>query len=161
MNKIVRKDKRFKQELQPILTSINPKLICRKGKVYAADTRQIYRKINKANIFYNPKQEKARSIGFQKRWLREEMGFDLEKENINWNMFALFHEVGHIMTDNQWLNQRKRINKNRKSVIEDKNKSYEGYCDYFNLEDEKMASEWSINYIRKNKDVINKLQKLL
>lgn len=77
--------------------------------------------------------------------------------------FSLFHEIGHSQTDAWW--SEKELNNYSKEVAKCDGRTYEGNQRYFNIPQEKVATDWAIEYIiankRKVKILMNKINKIL
>ena len=77
--------------------------------------------------------------------------------------FSLFHEIGHSQTDAWWTE--KELNKYPKEVAKCNGNTYEGNQRYFEIPQEKVATDWAIEYIiankKKVKTLMNKINKIL
>jgi hypothetical protein len=83
-------------------------------------------------------------------------GFNYEDYGIHYETFVILHEIGHLQTVpthkgfERYTRLEKKINK---SKMED----YEKLIAYFNLEVEKNADKWAIEFIRKFPIIIQDL----
>lgn len=77
--------------------------------------------------------------------------------------FSLFHEIGHSQTDAWWSDT--ELKKYVEEVAKCNGDTYEGNQRYFEIPQEKVATDWAIEYIiankRKVKTLMNKINKIL
>jgi len=81
---------------------------------------------------------------------------------IEYQTFALFHEIGHIMTFNPKKEKKyqKQVNKIKKRIEKNDNiMTIKDLTDYFVLENERLADLWAYDFISENLKVVESFQK--
>lgn len=95
-----------------------------------------------------------------KSYLKKELGL---KYNCNDFIISILHEVGHYFTDNTLTyNQAKYCDKIKEELDSRQDElTIEDFILYFNLIDERKASQWAVDYINNHKKEIKDFTKRL
>ena len=94
-------------------------------------------------------------------WYQEQEFFS--KEEINLRMITLLHEIGHFVTFdlNEWLDRNKKVPQLTEKYCKGELTLKELNFAYWNLPNEYKATEWAVDYYKRNKEKCDRLAKMI
>ena len=137
--------------IRDFIANIDPDIEVFRGHCFEVD-------IAEEKIYLGNKRYDQVSAIFMNYWKNEYQDF-----NPNWCVLSILHEIGHIMTDTDELqNNRQELDgiysfMRAQDIIND----LEYFNAYFGIPAEMEATKWGIEFYRLNQDLCNNLAKQL
>ena len=93
-------------------------------------------------------------------WLREQPEYTFE---VNTIVISILHEIGHFMTYNEEISKQGTLLKGIYGFLQEENiiKKKEHNFRYFEIENEKLATMWGLDYYKNNRKQCDKLAEML
>ena len=138
------------KNIQKFIDIIDSDIKIYKGSCYSVD-------IYEEQIFLGNKRFDRVSQTFMEHW-EEKIVCPM-----NWCVLSILHEVGHIMTDTEEVQDNRTQLDNIYSFMYQENilTEQEYFHSYFNIPAEKMATLWGIDYYTRNQKQCNDLAAVL
>ncbi len=136
--------------VQDFVNTIDKDIVIKKGRRFEVD-------IEEEEIFLGNKRF-DRVSQLLMNWL-----YSKTKINVNWLILSILHEVGHIMTDTEELqDQRETLNAIYSFMYEQEViTETEYFISYFEIPAEYNATMWGLNYYLNNSQKCQELAKML
>lgn len=136
--------------VQDFVNTIDKDIVIKKGRRFEVDVAE-------EEIFLGNKRF-DRVSQLLMNWL-----YSKTKVNVNWLVLSILHEVGHIMTDTEELqDQRETLNAIYSFMYEQEViTETEYFISYFEIPAEYNATMWGLNYYLNNSQKCQELAKML
>lgn len=136
--------------VQDFVNTIDKDIVIKKGRRFEVD-------VTEEEIFLGNKRF-DRVSQLLMSWL-----YSKTKVNVNWLVLSILHEVGHIMTDTEELqDQRETLNAIYSFMYEQEViTETEYFISYFEIPAEYNATMWGLNYYLNNSQKCQELAKML
>lgn len=143
------KRKKFTKEdiefLQSFMELIDKEIEIFKGHCFEVD-------IDLKEIYLGSKRYDRISQYFMEHWKKE-----IAETPINWCILSILHEVGHIMTNTDELEENRQALDSMYSFMYQEGVITENeyFTSYFDIPAERKATEWGIDFYKKNENLCN------
>ena len=131
--------------LQSFVELIDKEIEIHKGHCFEVD-------IDLKEVYIGSKRYDRVSQYFMQHWAEE-----IADAPINWCVLSLLHEIGHIMTDTEELQDNRQMLDSMYSFMYQMGAITENeyFTSYFDIPAERAATEWGINFYKKNQNLCN------